>query len=134
MFKIKMHKKLRIHTDGSSKGNPGPMTVGVAVYEGGKLIKKISKKVGIGTNNKAEYLAVINALDTAKQMGAEEIEFFSDSQLLVNQLNGKYAVHSSNIRDLFKKVNELKQNFKKVTFKWVPREENVLADELSNGK
>lgn len=127
-----MPKKLKINTDGASKGNPGPMTIGIAIYEGNKLIKKISKKVGIGTNNRAEYLAVINALEIAKQMGAEEIDAFSDSQLLVNQLNGKYNVRSDNIKDLFNKVDNLKKSFKKIFFKWIPREENKLADELSN--
>lgn len=126
--------KLVIHTDGASKGNPGPMHIGVAIYEGERLVKTVSESVGTGTNNNAEYLAVLRALDEAKKLGASEIELRSDSQLLVRQLNGQYKVKSANIRPLFEKVMEKKKAFSKIVFVWTPREENVLADALSNGK
>jgi len=126
--------KLIIHTDGASKGNPGPMHIGVAIYEGEKLIKTVSESVGIGTNNNAEYLAVIRALDEAKKLGASEIELRSDSQLLVRQLNGQYKVKSANILPLFEKVKEKRKFFQTIKFVWTPREENELADALSNGK
>jgi len=126
--------KLTIHTDGASKGNPGPMHIGVAIYEGERLVRTVSESAGTGTNNNAEYLAVIRALDEAKALGASEIELRSDSQLLVRQLNGQYKVRSANILPLFEKVREKKRFFSKISFIWTPREENVLADALSNGK
>ena len=127
-----MVKKLKINTDGASKGNPGPMTIGVVFQTDKKIIRKISKKIGYGTNNQAEYTAVIYALDLARRLGYEEIELCSDSQLLVNQLNGDYAVKSKNILDLNEKVKKLKTKFKKINFKWVPREKNEIADDLAN--
>ncbi len=126
--------KLTIHTDGASKGNPGPMHIGVAIYEGERLVRTVSESVGTGTNNNAEYLAVIRALDEAKTLGASEIELRTDSQLLVRQLNGEYKVRSANIIPLFRKVQEKKRLFVKISFVWTPREKNVLADALANGK
>lgn len=124
--------KLTIYTDGASKGNPGPMHIGIALYEGKKLVRTVSESKGLGTNNKAEYLAVIRALEEAERLGAGEVELISDSQLLVRQLNGQYKVRSSNILPLFSRVCEKKKNFKGIVFKWVSRDKNVLADKLAN--
>tara|TARA_Y100000310_G_scaffold292786_2_gene321855 strand:- start:474 stop:857 length:384 start_codon:yes stop_codon:yes gene_type:complete len=125
-------KKLTIYTDGGSKGNPGPMTIGIVFQEESKVIRKMSKKIGFGTNNQAEYTAVITALDLAYKLKYKDVELRSDSQLLINQLKGEFKVSSKNIIDLFKKVNTLKSKFDKITFKWIPRNENTLADSLSN--
>ena len=125
-------KKLTIFTDGGSKGNPGPMTIGIVFQEEGKVIREICKKIGLGTNNQAEYTAVITALDLAYKLNYKIIELRSDSQLLVNQLNGEYKVSSKNIIDLYNKVITLKSKFEKIIFKWIPRNQNTLADSLSN--
>tara|TARA_Y100000310_G_scaffold80912_2_gene77558 strand:- start:1470 stop:1853 length:384 start_codon:yes stop_codon:yes gene_type:complete len=125
-------KKLIIYTDGASKGNPGAMTVGIVFQVEKEIIRKITKKIGHGTNNQSEYNAVVIALDLAKKMGYSDVELRSDSQLLINQLNGEYAVKSNNIIPLYLKVKDLTTNFKSIIFKWVPRTENKLADALSN--
>ncbi len=124
--------KLIIYTDGASKGNPGPMYIGIAIYERKKLVRTLSKPVGTGTNNRAEYLAVARALEEAEKIGADEVELRSDSQLLVRQLNGQYKVRSKNILPLFSKVCDRKKKFRKVRFTWTPREKNVIADALAN--
>jgi len=105
--------KLRIYTDGASKGNPGPMYIGIAIYKGKELVRTVSESVGTGTNNKAEYLAVVRALEEAEKIGADEVELRSDSQLLVRQLNGQYKVRSKNILPLFSRVCDGKKKFRR---------------------
>jgi len=83
-----MAKKLKIYTDGGARGNPGPAGVGVAIFdEKENLIKTAKKYLGKATNNQAEYKALILALELAKKLGAEEVDCFLDSQLIVNELN-----------------------------------------------
>ncbi len=110
------------------------MTIGIVVYSDGEMVRQLSKNVGIGTNNQAEYTAVITALELAKELDANAVELKSDSQLLVRQLNGEYAVRGEKIRPLFEKVTQLCQNFSRVTFTWIPREKNQMADNLTGKK
>ena len=121
---------LIIHTDGASLGNPGPMGAGVAVYKDGKLVKEISEYLGNGTNNIAEYTAVIHALETAHEMDEKEVVIRSDSQLLVRQMNGEYKVRDPNLKKLRFRIQGLCVGIK-VTFEHIPREENKIADKLS---
>ena len=101
-------KKLIIYADGGSRGNPGPAAIGVVIYdEKGKVLKEYSESVGTGTNNEAEYQAVIFALKKAKAIFGKkktketEFEVRSDSELLVKQLNGKYKILEPKIQPLF---------------------------------
>lgn len=132
--------KIIIYTDGGSRGNPGVAGIGV-VYknEKGEVVKKYSHLLGDKlTNNEAEYGAVIFALKKFKALfGKEkakitEIEFRSDSELLVKQLSGEYKVLDEKIQKLFFGVWNLKINFKNVNFKAISREDNVEADRLAN--
>jgi len=129
-----MHKKLVIFTDGGARGNPGPAGIGVAMFdETGKTVMATHKKyIGEATNNVAEYSAVILALEEAKKMGAEEINFFLDSELVAKQLNGEYKVKNEELGRLFIKIYNLRQQFSKITFHHVVREKNKLADKLVN--
>jgi len=128
-------KSIKIYIDGSSKGNPGKMSIGLVAYnENNKIIKEISKTLGIGTNNEAEYLAVIAALKLAKELNADQAEIKSDSQLLICQLKGIYKVKARNILALFNEVNKLREKFSKLTLTWIPREENKKANYLALGK
>ena len=88
--------------------------------------------MGEQTNNFAEYSAVILALQQAQKMGAEAVDMFLDSELVVKQLNREYKVKNSGLAKLFVKVFNLSQRFRKVTFNHVPREMNKLADKLAN--
>ena len=132
-------KKLIIYTDGASRGNPGPASIGVVISdEIGKEIKKYSQFIGQSTNNQAEYEAVIFALKKIKALLGKktaenlEVEIRSDSELLTSQLSGGYKILDKNIQDLFIKVWNLKIDYKKVNFVLVPREKNTMADFLAN--
>jgi len=127
------NKKIVIYTDGGARGNPGPAGIGVVIYDQNKkLISEISQYLGEATNNQAEYQAVIIALEKAKKIGAEEINLFSDSELMISQLKGDFKVKNKELGSLFVKIWNLKQSFKKVKFHHLPRAENKRADQLVN--
>ena len=121
---------LIIYADGASLNNPGPMGIGVVVYKDNVRIEELSDYVGIGTNNVAEYTAVIRALETVHNMGELEAHIKSDSQLLVRQLNKEYKVRDQELLGLHKKLDKLCAGLK-VTFEHIPREHNTEADKLS---
>lgn len=132
-------KKVIVYTDGGSRNNPGPAGVGVVFCnEKKEIIKRHNEYLGKATNNEAEYLAVIIALKKFKQLfgkamaKASEIEIRSDSQLLVKQLKGEYKIEDEKMQKLFIELWNLKLDFKKVSFRLVPREKNQEADRLAN--
>jgi ribonuclease HI len=126
-------KKIIIYTDGGARGNPGPAGVGVVFMdENHKIIGQFKKYLGETTNNVAEYSAVILALEEAKKMGAEELEFKLDSELVVKQLRREYKVKNEELGKLFIKIYNLSLNIKKISYAHVPREMNKLADKLAN--
>jgi ribonuclease HI len=132
-------KKIIIYTDGGSRGNPGPAAIGVLFCnEKKEVFKRFSKFLGQMTNNEAEYQAVIFALKKFKSLFGKklaketEIEIRSDSELLINQLKGKYKILETSLQPLFLEIWNLRLDFKKVNFKLIPREKNKLADELVN--
>jgi ribonuclease HI len=128
-----MKKKVLVYTDGGSRGNPGSSGIG-AIIDG----RGYSEFIGEGTNNEAEYRAVIFALKKAKALfgkkaiKATEAEIRSDSELLIKQLNGEYKILEPRIQQLFLQVWNLKIDFGKVKFVLIPREENKQADKLAN--
>jgi len=125
--------KLIIYTDGGARGNPGPGGIGVVIYdENKKKIAEISEFLGHSTNNQAEYKAVIAAMKKAKELKAEILEFFLDSELVVKQLKREYKVKNPDLAPLFLQIYNLEMNFKKVSFHHVPRERNKEADALAN--
>lgn len=133
-------KKIIIYIDGGSRGNPGPAAVGfLFCNEKGKVLKSFGEYLGENfTNNEAEYQAVISALNKFKQVFGKklaknsEIQVKSDSELLIKQLKGEYKILDSKIQPLFLKVWNLRLDFKKVTFKLIPRKKNKEADRLVN--
>lgn len=124
-----------IYCDGGSRGNPGPAALGVFFPQ---FAKEYSKFLGKATNNEAEYEAYIFGLKKIAQLiGKEkakksEIEIRSDSELLVNQLNGKYKIKDERMAKYFIEVWNLKLDFKNVYFVHIPREENKRADAMVN--
>ena len=121
-----------VYTDGACRGNPGPMAIGASIQDDtGKELATVSNLIGDGTNNIAEYRAVIAGLEKAKSLGAREIELRIDSKLVVEQLNGRYKVKNERLKLLHAQALELLSQFK-VTVVHVPREENQRADELAN--
>ena len=133
-------RKIIIYTDGGSRGNPGPTAIGtVFCNERREILKEYSQYLGDGlTNNEAEYQAVIFALNKFKSLfgkklsQASEIEIRSDSELLINQLNGKYKILESEIQSFFLTIWNLKLDFKNVKFRLISREKNKEADRLVN--
>lgn len=133
---------LTIFCDGGARGNPGPAAAAFVVYtdsgtEGAeKVRKKCGKYLGETTNNVAEYTAVVEALAWLKgnKDGVDKVEFFLDSNLVVNQLNGKFRVKEPKLRELLVKVRELEAGFSPLfwTYSYVPRLKNSQADLLVN--
>ncbi|OGG38636.1 hypothetical protein A3D55_00015 [Candidatus Jorgensenbacteria bacterium RIFCSPHIGHO2_02_FULL_45_20] len=126
--------KMVIYTDGGARGNPGPAAIGIIFLD---LNKEYGEAIGEATNNVAEYRAVVFALKKAKQLlgkkSAEaDIEIRSDSELIVNQLSGKYKVKDADLKEFFVDVWNLKQDFGSVLFTHIPREKNKKADWLVN--
>jgi ribonuclease HI len=121
---------LIIYTDGASLGNPGPMGIGVVIYKGDDKVRELSEYLGEGTNNIAEYTAIIRALESAQSIGEKEVLIRSDSQLVVRQLNNQYKVKDQKLRPLKKKIEKLCQGIE-VRFEHIPREDNKEADALS---
>jgi ribonuclease HI len=132
-------RKIIIYVDGGARGNPGPAAIGVLFCnEKGICFKKFSEYLGKMTNNEAEYRAAIFALKKFKALFGKklaketEIEIRSDSELLVNQINGKYKILEEDLQPLFLELWNLKADFKKVKFKLVSRKKNKEADKLVN--
>jgi ribonuclease HI len=125
--------KVIAYADGASRGNPGPSSLGAVVYDAaGRELHRVSRALGHGTNNRAEYSAAIAALEAALGLGAEEIELRMDSELVVRQLSGRYRVKNPGLIPLHKRILALRERFRRVTLVHVPREQNGVADALAN--
>jgi ribonuclease HI len=126
------YEKLEIYTDGGARGNPGPAGIGVVIWQGNELVGTYSKYIGKATNNQAEYKAVVFALEQAKRLKAQELDFYMDSEIAVNQLNRKFKIKNNELGSLFVKAWNMMIGFKSVKFHHIPREKNKEADKLVN--
>jgi ribonuclease HI len=125
--------KVTIFTDGAARGNPGPAAIGALIRdESGKVLATISKCLGTTTNNQAEYCAVIAALEKAVSMGVKQVEIFSDSLLIVEQICGRYKIKHAALRALYQDVVKLTGSLDSFKIAYVPREKNSAADGLAN--
>ncbi len=126
--------KLTIYTDGGSRGNPGPAAFAVVVSRDDKVVKEYARYIGRTTNNVAEYQGAIAALKEAADMGADEVEVISDSELMVRQVNGQYACRAANLQPYLEEIRKLSGQFRKVTFSNVRRGHPMVsrADALLN--
>jgi ribonuclease HI len=127
-------KKVIINADGGSRGNPGPSASGFVIQNetGEVVLESGGKFLGITTNNQAEYRAVLFALERAKELEVEEIEFRLDSLLVVNQMKGIFKVKNKDLWPIYEQIKNLCSEFKKVEFVHVLREFNKLADAEAN--
>ena len=127
--------KIIVYCDGGSRGNPGPSAIGVYIPQ---FKKEYSKFLGKATNNEAEYQSAIFALKKIKHLiggkkaEKSEIEIKMDSELIVNQLSGKFKIKEKDLIPFFIEIWNLKQDFDDVKFIHIPREENKKADWLVN--
>ncbi len=130
-------RNISIFTDGGSRGNPGLAAIGIFIKDEQKILAKIGKKIGVETNNVAEYKAVIEALswivENKKKLIDSNINFFMDSQLIYSQIIGVFKIKNENLRGLFFKVREYEAQIKiPVNYNHIPREKNKEADALVN--
>lgn len=117
-----MEKRLKIYSDGGARGNPGPAAAAYLILtETGEVLKEESRYLGKRTNNQAEYEALIFALETASNLGAEEVLCHLDSELVGKHLTGEYKVKNPELQKLWNKAQQLKRCFKNITFVNVPR-------------
>ena len=126
---------LKIYTDGASRGNPGPASYGFVFRfdDDGEVLKE-KGFLGKTTNNRAEYNAVIHALEKAEDFTDNIVEVYSDSKLLVNQVSGRWRVKNQELRKLFKHVKDAEEAFEKVSYTHVRRSNKFVskADKLCN--
>lgn len=126
-------EKIIIHSDGGARGNPGPAGIGAVLNdEQGEVLAEISRYIGETTNNQAEYQALIAGMEKAKDLLAEELVCYLDSELVVKQLNREYKVKNAELATQFLKVHNLSLSFKKIKYVHVRREQNKEADLLAN--
>lgn len=125
--------KLTIQTDGGARGNPGPAAAGIVIKdENGKTIAAYGEYLGKQTNNYAEYSAVISGLKKASELSATEIDVVVDSQLICEQLNGRWKVREPNLQKLFVQAWNQMQKFKKARIRHTLRHNNKEADSEVN--
>ncbi|WP_411708690.1 bifunctional RNase H/acid phosphatase [Corynebacterium sp. LaCa116] len=127
--------KLVIFADGGSRGNPGIAGSGTAVYNADRsqLLKEIAYVVGRkSTNNVAEYHGLLRGLEAAVAMGADEVEFYMDSKLVVEQMNGRWKIKHPDMQKLAIEARGLLNQISSFSLQWVPRAKNKVADALSN--
>ena len=122
------------NSDGGSRGNPGKGAIGALVRKDESIMEMYSEKIGRVTNNEAEYIALIRALQLAATYTKEELTCFLDSELVVKQLMGKYRVKNERLLKLFLKVQKLQENFKSIKYVHVSRKDNFqqIVDSLLN--
>ncbi len=124
--------RLCVFTDGASRGNPGPAAIGVAIEtENGVEIAAFGKSIGRATNNVAEYRAAIEGVRRAKELGADAVELYVDSELLARQLSGAYRVRNPKLRPLYEELVKEVQGLREFSVQHVPREQNRRADQLA---
>jgi len=124
---------LILYCDGASRGNPGPSSFGwTLVDESGKCVGEAGKKLPDGTNNIAEYEAMVAGLQAAIELGIRQLVVRADSELVIRQVTGRYKVKSPGLIPLYQKVRELSGRFDRIAFEHVPREQNKRADALAN--
>lgn len=126
--------KVLIYTDGGSRGNPGIAGSGTVIYaEDGSTLREIVYVVGKkATNNVAEYHGMLRGLEGAAELGAREVEVRMDSKLVVEQMSGRWKIKHPAMQELALQARKLMESFDRVTYTWIPRAKNEVADHLSN--
>ena len=121
-----------IYCDGASRSNPGEASIGVSITKESKEIEFISQKIGIATNNVAEYESLRAALTYCVENNFEEVSIFLDSLLVVQQVNENFKVKSDNLKELYSQCKDLMNKINNLEIHHVRRELNKRADELAN--
>jgi ribonuclease HI len=123
-----MEKRLFVYTDGGSRGNPGMAAIGIVILDENEQVLETYKEcVGIKTNNETEYNAIIKALELAKKY-SKKVHIYSDSELVVKQLNGEYKITKDHLKLLFLEVEKMEKDFEEVSYSNVPRENEHIQE------
>ena len=125
-------KITEVYIDGASRGNPGESGIGVLVIHPDGNRKEIRKHIGRGTNNEAEYKALIAALGYLVTEGTSEVRIHTDSQLVASQMNGLWKVKDPKLRILHSEAKKLASSLPTLEIEYIPREKNAEADGLAN--
>jgi ribonuclease HI len=126
-------KKLKIYTDGGSRGNPGPSASGFVLLDmDDNIVVQQGIYLGITTNNQAEYQALKLALEEARRLQASQVFVYMDSLLVVNQMLGKFKIKNRDLWPIYDSIKKIAVTFNTITFTHVPRELNKLADRMVN--
>ncbi len=125
---------LHLFTDGGSRGNPGESAIGCILEDPsrGITLEERGERIGVETNNVAEYRALIEGLKLAQRYQPNRLICHMDSELIVKQLNGEYRVKMATLEPLFAEVKELAMGFPDIVFRHIPRRDNYRADALVN--
>jgi ribonuclease HI len=125
--------KLVVNVDGGARGNPGPAAIGVVVADAsGAPLERIGERIGVATNNVAEYRALLRGLERARALGADEVEVIGDSELVAKQVNGLYKVKHAGLKPLHDEARRALAAFPRWQVRTVPRAQNAAADALVN--
>ena len=122
-----------IHVDGASRGNPGPSGIGYCIYDDtGRITERDGEFIGFATSRLAEYYAMKKGIDRAIELGFKTVRFFSDSLMVVNQLNGVFSIKNQDIAPIYRDIQNKLGRFDAVSFTHVPRSQNMIADSEAN--
>ena len=124
--------RAHVYFDGASRGNPGPAAVGWCLVTSDGIVAEGGERIESTTNNRAEYAALIRALEAAVDYGFEAVDVRGDSELIVKQVRGEWNVNDPGLRERRVRVHELLDRFDRWSLVHVPREINARADELAN--
>jgi ribonuclease HI len=128
-----MPLKVVVNVDGGARGNPGPAAIGAVVQDAnGEVLEEHGERIGVATNNVAEYRALLLGIARAAELGADEIELVGDSELIVRQVKGEYKVKDATMRELHREVKRALRPFNSWSIRHVRREFNKEADRLVN--
>jgi ribonuclease HI len=131
-----MRDAVAVFCDGGARGNPGPAAIGAVVVDPATRpptrLATVSERIGVATNNVAEYRALVAGLERARDLGVDELEVVSDSELLVKQMRGEYKVKNAALRELSTQAARVARGIGDVRYTAVRREHNELADRLVN--
>jgi ribonuclease HI len=125
---------LVVHVDGGARGNPGPAAIGVVVSTpDGDVLDELAERIGVATNNVAEYQALLRGIERASELGASQLELINDSELIARQLTGDYKVKHPAMKPLYEQATAALRPFAgRWTIRNVPRAQNARADTLVN--
>jgi len=118
---------LSVHIDGSSKGNPGPSGIGIIIFRNNFLLLNYGEFIGFHTNLLSEYLALKRALQFSLGIDTK-IKIHTDSMTIVQQRKSKVRIRKKELKILFREINNLEKKFTEISYKYIPREKNTIAD------